>query len=172
MKKAGIVVGLILLSLTGPNLAVAQGTAAPNAETMTAAHELVVAMRFDTQFKAILPTILQAMRPALVQGRPKQYEEAFDATVPVLLEVFGSRAGELTDQVAAVYGQTFTVDEMRQITAFYRTPAGQKVLEKMPAVFQQTSAIGQSFGRKLQDEIREKIADELRKRGLNPADRL
>jgi hypothetical protein len=44
------------------------------------------------------------MRPALVQGRPKQYEEAFDATVPALLEVFGSRAGEMTDQVAAVYG--------------------------------------------------------------------
>jgi uncharacterized protein len=171
MRGAGTIVGLVLLSLVASHPAVAQGTATANAETMTAARELVAVMRFDTQFKAILPTILQTMRPALVQGRPKQYEEAFDATVPVLLEVFGSRAGEMTEQVAAVYGQTFTVDEMRQITAFYRTPAGQKVMEKMPAVVQQTSVLGQAFGRKLQDELREKIADELRKRGLNPADR-
>jgi uncharacterized protein len=171
MKRAGPIVGLILLSLTTSSLAVAQGIAVLNAETMTAARDLVAVMRFDTQFKAILPTILQTMRPALVQGRPKQYEEAFDATVPVLLEVFGSRAGEMTEQVAAVYGQTFTVDEMRQITAFYRSPTGQKVLEKMPAVVQQTAVLGQTFGRKLQDELREKIADELRKRGLNPADR-
>jgi uncharacterized protein len=171
MRRAGTIVGLILLSLVASNPAVAQGTATVNAETMTAARELVAVMRFDTQFKAILPTILQTMRPALVQGRTKQYEEAFDATVPVLLEIFGSRAGEMTEQVAAVYGQTFTVDEMRQITAFYRTPAGQKVLEKTPAVVQQTAVLGQAFGRKLQDELREKIADELRKRGLNPADR-
>jgi hypothetical protein len=41
----------------------------------------------------------------------------------------------------------------------------------MPAVVQQTAVLGQAFGRKLQDELREKIADELRKRGLNPADR-
>lgn len=74
----------------------------------------------------------------------------------------------MADQVAAVYGQTFTVDELRQITAFYRTPVGQKFLEKMPAVFQQTTAVGQAFGLKLQNEVREKVADELRKKGLDP----
>ena len=168
MRRAGTIIGLIFLSLASANLAVAQGTATSNAETMTAARELITVTRFDTQFRAILPTILQTMRPALVQGRPKQYEEVFDATVPVLVELFGSRVGEMTDQVAAVYGQTFTVDEMRQITAFYLTPAGQKLLEKMPAIFQQTAALGQAFASKLQDEIRKKVADELRKRGLPP----
>jgi uncharacterized protein len=89
--------------------------------------------------------------------------------VPMLAEVFGSRVGELADQMAAVYGQTFTVDEMRQITAFCRTSVGQKFLEHTPTVFQQTTAVGQAFGLKLQNEIREKVADELRKRVLELA---
>jgi hypothetical protein len=66
--------------------------------------------------------------------------------VPMLAEVFGSRVGELADRMAAVYGHTFTVDEMRQITAFCRTSVGQKFLEQTPAVFQQTTAVGQAFG--------------------------
>jgi hypothetical protein len=69
MKIAGNIVGVILLNLAAPNLAVAQGAATLNAETMTAAREFIAVMRFDTQPKAALPTMFQTMRPALVQGR-------------------------------------------------------------------------------------------------------
>jgi hypothetical protein len=67
MKSAGNIVGVILLNLAAPNLAVAQGAATLNAETMTAAREFIAVMRFDTQPKAALPTMFQTMRPALVQ---------------------------------------------------------------------------------------------------------
>jgi hypothetical protein len=169
MKGAGTIVGLILLILTGPNLAVAQSPAPPNPESITAARELVAASGMDTQVRSMLPTIVQVLRPGFVTGRPKQFVEAYDAIVSVLVEAFGSRIDEMSDQVATVYAQTFSVDEMRQLTAFYRTPVGQKLLEKMPGLLQQTSAIGQALGRKVAEEMRDRIADELRKRGLNPA---
>jgi hypothetical protein len=172
MKSAGIIVGLILLSLAGPNLAVAQTPAPPSPERMAAARELVAAMRLDALamrgLNAILPAILQNLRPAFLQGRPKSVEMAFDAMVPAVIETVNSRAGEFTDQLAAIYGQAYEVDEMRQITAFYRSPVGQKVLEKMPAIDQQSMAAGQAFMRKLQDEIRDEIAGEFRKWGLDP----
>jgi hypothetical protein len=57
---------------------------------------------------------------------------------------------------------------MRQITAFYRSPVGQKVLEKTPAIAQQSMALGQAFTRALQEQIRDEIADEFRKWGLDP----
>ncbi|HEY7297135.1 MAG TPA: DUF2059 domain-containing protein [Xanthobacteraceae bacterium] len=171
MKGAGSIVGLILLILTGSNLAVAQSPAPPNPESMTAARELLAASRMDTLVRSMLPSILQNLRPAFVQGRPKQFVDAFDAMTPVLVEAFGSRIGEMGDQVATVYAQTFSVDEMHQLTAFYRSPVGQKLLEKMPGIVQQTTAIGQAFGRKVAEEMRGKIADELRKRGLDPAAR-
>ena len=168
MKSGGIIVGLILLSLAGPNPAVAQTPAPPSPERMTAARELVSAMRLDTGLNALLPTILQNLRPAFLQGRPKAVEMAFDAMVPVVIEAVSSRAGEFTDQLAAIYGQAYEVDEMRQITAFYRSPVGQKVLEKTPAIAQQSMAAGQAFMRTLQEQIRDEIADELRKWGLDP----
>ncbi len=67
MKITGTIVGVILLNLAAPNLAVAQGAGTLDAETMTAARELIAAMRFDTQSN--LPTMFHTMRPALVQGR-------------------------------------------------------------------------------------------------------
>ena len=79
-----------------------------------------------------------------------------------------SRAGEFTDQLAVIYAQAYEIDEMRQITAFYRSPVGQKVLEKMPALAQQSMAAGQAFMRTLEDQIRDEIADEFRKWGLDP----
>ena len=63
MKSGGIIIGLILLSFTGPNLAVAQTAAPPNPESMTAARELVAAMRLDTQLNTIMPLIFQNLRP-------------------------------------------------------------------------------------------------------------
>jgi hypothetical protein len=134
-----------------------QTPARPDPETMTAARELVATMGVVADFKTFLPIVFQTLRPGLVQGRPKQYEEAYDVIVPLLLEGAGSRAGEVTDQVGALYGQTFTIDEMRQLTAFYHTPVGQKVLQALTAISQQTMAIGQP-GRKNDDELRDKMA--------------
>ena len=48
----------------------------------------------------------------------------------------------MVDAAATVYANNFTVDELREIEAFYRRPAGQKFLEKSQAIAQQTQ-IGQ-----------------------------
>ena len=53
----------------------------PSAELLAAAKELFVVMNMDEQFKAMVPTLLQALKPAIVQGRP-QVERDFDAALP------------------------------------------------------------------------------------------
>jgi uncharacterized protein len=67
--------------------------------------------------------------------------------------------------VAAVYARNFTADELRQVTAFYRTPVGQKMLEKLPAITQESMTVGQKFGQSVAAELRTRMIEELRKRG-------
>ena len=50
--------------------------------------------------------------------------------MPLMIEQVNSRAAELVDGIAIIYAQNFTVAELRDVTSFYRTPTGQKLLEK------------------------------------------
>jgi hypothetical protein len=136
------------------------------ADTVSAARELITIMRATDQLKQMLPTIMQALKPAIAQGRP-QVERDLDTLMPVLLDSMSSRLGELVDQMAGVYARNFTSDEIRQLTTFYRTPVGQKFLEKMPTVMQESMSLGQAFGQKVAGELQTRMIEELRKKGHN-----
>lgn len=58
-------------------------------------------------------------------------------------------------KIAALYAQTFTERELRELTAFYRTPTGQKALAEMANLFQKSAAIGQEIGQQHQKELQE-----------------
>jgi hypothetical protein len=85
--------------------------------------------------------------------------------MPHLLERMAARSGEIVDLTAAIYARNFSADEIRQVTAFYRTPVGQRFLDKLPAITQESMAMGQQWGQSIAAEMRDKIIEELRKRG-------
>lgn len=140
-------------------------TASP--EAVAAARELVIVMRAAEQFKTILPLIMRQLKPAIVQGRP-EVERDFDAMIPVLNEIMGAQSEPITklvDDIAMIYARNFTVEEMRRVTAFYREPVGQKFLDKMPVITQDSMSAGQEFGRAIAFELQKRMVEELRKRG-------
>lgn len=102
----------------------------------------------------------------IVQNRP-EVEKDFDALLPMMLEVVNARIGEYVDAMAVVYANTFTAAELREIAAFYKTPTGQKIVEKTPALTQQAITVGQAWGRSMTGDLQAKMVNELRKRGHN-----
>jgi hypothetical protein len=145
------------------------GPAAPQSpapEAVAAAKELVESSRAGDQVKALLPLIVQQIKPLVVQNRP-EVERDFDTLMPLMMEIMNTQLGAFTDAMALIYARNFTVDELRQIQAFYRTPAGQKLLEKLPVITQESFAVGNKFGQGIANELRGKVIDELRKRGHN-----
>jgi hypothetical protein len=143
---------------------VAPGRALPQSDPAAAARELVVTMRADAQLRTILPLIFQQLKPVIVQGRP-EVERDYDAIQPLMLDAVNARLGDFVDATATLYARHFTADELRQITAFYRGPAGQKFLQVMPAISQESLAMGQKLGQEIARDLQARITDELRKRG-------
>jgi hypothetical protein len=137
---------------------------APSPEAMAAARELIVTMRAADYFKAIMPAIINNLKPAIVQNRP-QVERDYDAIMPLLIASMDARLNEIIDQVAAVYAHNFTAEELREVVAFYRGPTGQKFVQKLPLITQESMLIGQRFGQSVGAEIRARMVDELCKRG-------
>ena len=126
-----------------------------------AARELISTMKLDQQFKALLPTILQSIKPAIVQNRP-DVDRDFDAFAPQLQSGFENRLGELIEAVVMIYASNFTADELRAATAFYRTPTGQTFLQKTPLLAQQTMAAGQKFGQSVGAEVQQRMIQDMR----------
>jgi hypothetical protein len=154
-RIAGLAVATLLLIAP----AHAQST---NADA--AARELVDTMKLPDQFKAVLPTIIQHMKPAIVQNRPDVARD-FDAMMPIVQEKMGAHLGELSSAMAAIYANNFTADELRELTAFYKSPTGQKFLQKTPVVAAQTMAAGQKFGQAAAADAQKQMTDELRSKG-------
>ena len=163
MIKRTIVTVALLVTLLIPGMAQAQ---APSPDALATARELIATSRAAENVKLLLPSIVQHIKPAIVQGRP-QVEKDFDAFAPALLEGFKARLSELTDQIAVIYATNFTVAEMKELIAFYRGPTGQKFLAKTPMIVQQPMAAGQKLGAQLGGELQSRMIEELKKKGHN-----
>lgn len=153
--------GLFALAVLSAAPTLAQS---PSPDALAAAKELVTTMNLAEQFKSLMPMIMKNLKPAIVQGR-SDVDRDYEAMAPILLEGFEARMGELSEAVAIVYSSNFSADDLRAVTAFYRTPAGRKLLEKTPVVAQQTMAAGQKFGQSVAADMQKRIIEELRKKG-------
>ncbi len=166
MRTRFMMAGFIALCLTGGGPAAAQPATAPTQDALAAARELVQVARATDQLKLILPSLIQALKPAVVQGRP-EVEKDFDAFAPALLDTMSARLPEFAAEIVLIYARNFTPEEMHQMTAFYRTPVGQKLLEKLPTVTQESMRAGQAWGQRIGAEVQNRMIEELRKRGHN-----
>jgi uncharacterized protein len=137
---------------------------APSEESLKTATELLQAIRAADQMRAIFPMTVQQLKPIIVQ-KNRAAERDFDALAPAMTDLINARMNELIAAMAGVYAQNFTADEMRQLTAFFRTPVGEKYLDKSPLLVQESMAIGNRFGQQTAGELERRIKDELRKRG-------
>ena len=51
------------------------------------------------------------------------------------------------DAVIPIYADTFTVAELDQLIAFYKSPLGQKMVEKSPELMDRSMSVGSDLGR-------------------------
>src|SRR5262245_27425985 len=159
MRKFSSMLAVVFVLSAAP----AFGQTAPN-DSMAAARELIGTMKAADTFKAIMPSIVQTLKPAIVQNRP-EVERDYDAMMPILIDGMSARLNEVIDKVPSLYARVFTASELREITAFYRGPAGQKFVNSQTLIMQESMVIGQQFGQTVAREMQSRIIEELRKRG-------
>ncbi len=69
---------------------------------------------------------------------------------------------DLNRLVVPVYARHFTVEEMESMIAFYRTPAGQKLVSKLSVLTEESMMVGRQWGM----ELGVRIARKLKENGL------
>ena len=133
-------------------------------DAIAAAKELMTVMHSADNFKAIMPQLMAALKPAIVQGRP-DVDKDYDALVPALLGAMTSKLDVMIDKIAAIYAAKFSAAELREVSNFYKGPTGQKFVAQLPSIMQESMTVGQQFGQQLAGELQQRMMEELRKKG-------
>jgi len=114
-------------------------------------------MSVQTLAKA-LPQILRMRAEEVVRNKPNLTEEQRKAemenvdrrmpgvTVALQKEFNDPKlVNELYNQLVPLYARHFTADEVKALTAFYRSPAGKKSLEVMPVLMGESSEVAKKL---------------------------
>ena len=92
--------------------------------------------------------ISQQMAQALRQTNPDIPPRAFEIIQQEVMTVIGEELanGSFENQMVPVYAKYFTLQEVEELLAFYRTAIGQKTVEVMPLLTQESMQVGQNWG--------------------------
>jgi hypothetical protein len=77
-----------------------------------------------------------------------------------------SYISEIVDEAPSIYARYFSAQEMRDITAFYRTPAGAKTLKVMPRATADLFALVTPRMQGMQERVNLAFLNILQKHGL------
>lgn len=68
---------------------------------------------------------------------------------------------ELHPEYVRIYREAFTEAELRAMIAFYKTPAGQKLVEMTPRITRETSMVAQQLMQKRMPELQRRIMEQM-----------
>jgi uncharacterized protein len=153
---------LLALPLSSPCVR-AQSTA--DQARLAAARQMMQVAGVARQFSQVMPVLMRQLAEGFVAVAPDKAKVIAEVFAQ-LGSKFDERKGELIDQVAALYAEQLTLEELNAVTEFYRSPAGAKMMSIQPQVMRQAMQLGQRWGAQLGREIEEEVRRELKKRGI------
>ena len=132
MRKLRILAVVLLLIGAGERV---RADEAPSPEAMAAANELFAVLSTDL-IKQLSGQVTNAFWPVVEQKA--RADKIDDATIAELRAEFEriqiGFVAEAMKDAPPIYARHFTVAELRDLIAFYRTPTGAKALRQMPQV--------------------------------------
>jgi len=118
--------------------------------------------RVNQAFMATMKSLASIIEDAN-PGKAKEIDEVLDG---LLAPVFRKEVAETLQVTSQTYVDNFTLNELKQILAFYQSDVGKKLIERQPAIMQKQGEIGQARGLAVYASIREDLLKALRKKGL------
>ncbi len=137
-----------------------------NAQAQAAAAELAQVAGATATLSKLLDVMRSALIKILVQSGHATEEKATSTCDEVLMPPMKAHVGDITHAITEIWARNFTVDELHGLLAFYKTPLGQKLLEKQPIVAREAFAAGRELGERIAREAIQQHIQELRQRGI------
>jgi hypothetical protein len=141
-------------------------TKQPSAASMLVAKQLIAVTGATAVFNPLIAGVVEQAKLLFLQQNPDLAKDLNEVAAKIRTDL-QPRFSEISNEVALLYAQNFTEQELKDILAFYKSPAGKKLLETQPKVIDSSMQFAQNWANKLSDEVIQKMREEMKKRGHN-----
>jgi uncharacterized protein len=169
-RSSGILLaaGVGLALAFSPLPAGAQQPAAPQAaalkpvspSALQAAKDFLAVKLVNQVYASAVPNIVQRAKDQFLASN-LSYQKDLNEVAVIVSQKMAGREKEIGEQMAKIYANDFTEQELKDRTAFYKSPLGQKVLTQEPnsiqASMQFMNQWAQSFNQSVADEFRNEM---------------
>ena len=73
-------------------------------------------------------------------------------------------SAELIEKIIPLYDKYYTLEDLRAVNAFYSSPAGQRVLQTLPQIMQESMKVGQEWGRQIGERAAAEVIAEMKEK--------
>jgi hypothetical protein len=137
-------------------------------QTLAVAKKILDVTHASAMGDQVMAQMMKIFTTSLTQTNPGKGQDVSDILNAVLLPAFHDSIPGLLDEAAKTYARHFTTTELNQLLAFYQTPIGQKFIAEMPGIAHDQMVVGQAFAQKIIVDIRPKLLDAIKQKGLQP----
>lgn len=163
----GFAVGLALSGAA----AQAQTAAAPAQQqlkpaspaALAAAKELLTLKNAHAMYASAIPNIVQRTKANLLQNN-LNYQKDLDEVALVIAKEFAGRESEVSEQMAKIYANDFTEQELKDLVTFYKTPLGQKLLTMEPHAIASSMGFMNQWAQQTAEKVADQFRDQMKKR--------
>ena len=147
-----------------PLLAVAMFAQAARADEAADRHAAAVAL-LDKLHPAdavtsMMPSIIGQIRANLTRNDPDLVKQ-FDGFAPQLAAEGDAAKSDLVAKITDVYAQTYTVDDLNAMSAFYQSPVGQKVIASQSELNGKMLSVARDWGNAIAQKMAKEAAANL-----------
>jgi hypothetical protein len=161
--RLGAAALVLALALGGATAATAADI---SPEKRAAIDELMVVSNVRNMMDQIMPQMLQTFEKLIEAENPGKNREIASILTKYFAESFDAYEDDFYEALYIVYDRHLSVEDIKAMTEFYKTPAGQRILAALPQITQESMSAGMIFGQQAGREALEKAKADLEAEGI------
>ena len=136
----------------------------PSPAALKSAGEIVKVTGALELFNPIVPGVVEQSRQFFVQQNPMIANDINEVAAQIRKDYEG-RISEVHTKVTEIYAANLSEQELKDVLAFYTSPAGKKFLVAQPKIVDESLKFAQEWANSLSDEVIGKMREGLKKKG-------
>ena len=134
-------------------------------DRLDATKDMMRAAGMDLRFKSVIDTIGLKLSTALAERHPHLVKEIAETCAAVAVR-YHDRSGDGIALVAPLYAELFSLEEIRQIHAFYQSSLGKKYVAAHQHVLQRSKDLGAVWAERIAGLMQRDVLAEFSRRGI------
>ncbi len=132
-------------------------------EKIELTHKLLAIMDINKMLKNMVDGSMQMTAQSL-HDTPGMSDDDIKDALGMETDILNKYLPKMVDAMAQVYPKVFTKQELEDMVAFYETPTGKAVLQKMPLVMQEAGPVMQPVMVEMKNDMLARMNDLIKKK--------